>query len=119
VRAFVVIATPEGLKATLLCAEAVRGRPGRLSFELSMHPFMCAVLLRARRGIRWWTMPSCIHQTLRPESPWIPVDAKGVPLSVRIASGRPTLRNRARNTGLASAVFTDGSPRHTRRARLK
>ena len=40
VRAFVVIATSEGIKATLLGAEAVRGRPGRLSFELSMHPLV-------------------------------------------------------------------------------
>ena len=45
VGAFVVVATQEGIKATLLCAEAARRRPGRLSFELSMHPLVRPVLL--------------------------------------------------------------------------
>ncbi len=34
-------------------------------------------------------MPSCIHQTLNADKPCRLVEAKGVPLSVRIASGRP------------------------------
>src|ERR1700692_3987529 len=56
-------------------------------------------------------MPSCIHQTFRGEKPWMPVEANGAPLSVRIASGKPTSRKSARNPGCARAVFTDGSPR--------
>ncbi len=35
--------------------------------------------------MRWCWMPRCIHQTLSRESPWMPVVAKGTPLSVRIA----------------------------------
>src|SRR5436190_22568192 len=63
-------------------------------------------------------MPSCIHHTFNPHRPWMPVDANGVPLSVRIASGRPTSRNRARNTGFAASVFTDDRPRQERPAEV-
>jgi len=47
------------------------------------------------------------------------VEAKGVPLSVRIASGRPTARDNARKRGFVSRVVTERRPWHVRTARLK
>ena len=38
-------------------------------------------------------MPSCIHHTFSAARPWMPVEANGAPLSVRMASGKPTARN--------------------------
>jgi hypothetical protein len=84
-----------------------------------MHPFMGAVVLRLDGGIRWRTMPSCIHHTFSSQSPWMPVEAKGAPLSLRIASGRPTSWNSRRNAGLAPFVFTEGSALHSKTLRLK
>ena len=49
----------------------------------------------------------------------MPVEAKGAPLSVRIASGRPTSRKSRRNAGLAPSVLTEGSPLQSSRLRLK
>ena len=46
--------------------------------------------------MRWWVMPSWSHQTLSRLRPWIPVEAKGAPLSLRMASGRPQVWNRCR-----------------------
>jgi len=37
-------------------------------------------------------MPSFIHQTLSSHRPWVPVDANGGPLSLRIAWGKPHSR---------------------------
>src|SRR5207245_1924202 len=37
----------EDVEAALLRRETARGRPGRLRFQLAMHPFMPAVLIRA------------------------------------------------------------------------
>ena len=69
--------------------------------------------------MRWCTMPSCIHQTFSAARPWMPVDAKGAPLSVRMASGNPTARKSARKTGLASTVFTECRPWQASTRRLK
>ncbi len=67
--------------------------------------------------IRWWTMPSCIHQTFRGDRPWMPVEANGAPLSVRIASGKPTSRKSARNTGLRERrLHRAESPTHQQAA---
>ena len=49
----------------------------------------------------------------------MPVDANGTPLSVRMASGKPTSRNSARKTGFASTVFTERKPWHARTRRRK
>jgi hypothetical protein len=60
--------------------------------------------------IRWWTIPRRIHQALSSQSPWMPVEAKGGPLSLRMASGMPTSSNKRSNTGLAPSVRTLASP---------
>jgi hypothetical protein len=71
----------------------------------SCTPFCSGWLGSMRSG----AMPSWIHHTLIAHRPWIPVEANGAPLSVRIARGRPTSRNSRSNTGRAPSVRTFGS----------
>jgi hypothetical protein len=118
-RAFVVVPDPEGLEAALLRAQRARRRSRRLALEFSMHPLVLAVLLGTRRRDPLVHDPELHPPDIEDDKPRMPVDANGAPLSVRIASGRPTSRNSARNTGWASVVFTERSPRHTSKARLK
>lgn len=58
------------------------------------------------------------QRILSSQSPWIPVEANGAPLSVLIASGSPCLRNRARKAGFAPSVRIDGRPLQSRSMRL-
>src|SRR5437870_12775241 len=53
-------------------------------------------------AMRCWAIPSRIHQTFIAHSPWMPVEQKGAPLSVRIARGRPTSRKSRSNTSQLS-----------------
>jgi hypothetical protein len=49
----------------------------------------------------------------------MPVEPKGAPLSLRIASGRPTSRKSRLNAGLALCVFVEGSALHNSKSRLR
>ena len=80
-RAVVVLLGAEAVERTLLGRQRRSGRPNRLRLERLVRPFMRALLLR-RRG----PAPR-------------PVVANGTPLSVRIAFGRPYLRNSRSKTG--------------------
>jgi hypothetical protein len=62
-------------------------------------------------------MPSLIHQTLSVERPWILQEAKGTPLSVRMALGRPKSRKVRSKTGKALRVLTFGRLRQVSRKR--
>jgi hypothetical protein len=59
-------------------------------------------------------MPSFTHQMDSCESPPAPRLANGVPLSVRIRSGKPNSRNTDSKAGWTPAVFVDRSALHRR-----
>jgi len=50
-------------------------------------------------------MPRRSHHTLSCDRPWIPVVAKGPPLSVRMARGRPYSRNSRSEDGAHAVAF--------------
>jgi hypothetical protein len=60
--------------------------------------------------MRWCWMPRCIHQTFSLESPWIPVMAKGTPLPVRIAAGKPYFRKTLVKTAGAPVPSMERAP---------
>ena len=64
-------------------------------------------------------MPSLIHQTERRERPHRALLAKGLPLSVRMASGSPYSWNSRVRTGKAPSCLTDGRASQPIRKRLK
>jgi hypothetical protein len=64
-------------------------------------------------------MPSWIHQTLSALSPQIARDAKGAPLSVRMASGNPCARKSVRKACMTASVSIAGNARHASSLRLK
>jgi hypothetical protein len=61
--------------------------------------------------MRWCWIPSRIHQTLSCERPWMPQDAKGTPLSVRMARGSPNSRKVCSKAGRAPRPLMFGSSR--------
>ena len=86
----VVELVAEGVEETLLGSGVGGGRASRLGLEGSVHPFVAAVLLGVEGWISSGRMPRRIHQTESLESRLIAVaQEKGLPLSVRIASGSP------------------------------
>src|SRR5687767_12677738 len=107
------------IEPALLRAQATRGGAPCPAREFAMHPLVSAVLLRTRRR------DALMHDTeLHPPDIQCrqavnAVEANGAPLSVRMASGSPTRRKRARKMGFASTVLTERRPWHTSTRRLK
>src|SRR5881628_3883378 len=85
----------ETLQGSLLRAP-VLGR-GRRHFLLqgAMHALVPPVLLGMSGGDAFRHNPSLIHHTASRDNPASAVEAKGAPLSVRIARGSPYSRNAA------------------------
>src|SRR6516162_9783947 len=78
-------------------------------------PFCCG-----RPGwIRSGRMPSLIHQMAKWESPAGAQEAKGGPLSVRMASGSPYSRKADSKMGCTTRAVVRSRPSHRRRNRLK
>jgi hypothetical protein len=78
-------------------------------------PFCCG-----RPGwIRSGRMPSLIHQMAKWESPADAQEAKGGPLSVRMASGSPYSRKADSKMGCTTRAVVRRRPSHRRRNRLK
>ena len=63
-------------------------------------------------------MPSRSHQALSLERRASAMEAKGVPLSVRIRSGRPWMRKTFLNTRIVASSVVPYSPRHSSKKRL-
>src|SRR6184192_4040140 len=113
-RPLVVVLSAEALEAALLAAAGAGGRAVS-AFSVrcmrSWAPF-CSGWLGA---MRCWAIPSRIHQTFIAHSPWMPVEQKGAPLSVRIARGRPTSRKSRSNTSQLSSVRIEARASHASR----
>src|ERR1044071_3341221 len=95
----VVVHVAELVEALLLALHGLLRRPRRFGFERTVHPLVCAVLLRVPGTIRSIRMPRRIHQSDRRETLAKPRDPNGLPLSERIARGSPysrKMRSKAR-----------------------
>lgn len=79
----------EGVEAPLLRGAVGGGREGGFRLEIPVHALVPTVLVRGSGLDEVGRMPSLIHQMERRERRPRAMDAKGVPLSVRIRSGRP------------------------------
>ena len=89
-RPLIVVNLDERIEAFLLLQIVEGCWLGGLVLQGEMHAFMAPVLLRVARLIRSIRIPSFSHQTdngLKPKKAL--GEAKGTPLSVRIASGSP------------------------------
>ena len=117
-RAFVVVFIDEAIEALLLLEQRLGRRSRRFLFERQVHALMASVLLGMCRLDAFGQIPSRNHQTdsrLRPASPR---EAKGTPLSVRNALGRPNSRNVSSNTFRVGSVSVLSSPSQVSRNRL-
>src|SRR6516165_1208312 len=89
VRPLIVVDRAERVEPLLLRRQTRGRRRRRLLVErrctLSCRPFRCGLPATIRSG----RMPSLIHHTASRDSPPTPGEAKGGPLSERIASGKP------------------------------
>lgn len=98
--ALVVVALEELVEARLLLEEVGCGGFGGFFLEREMHAFMAAILL-GMAGLDALDVDT--ESLLKPKSAW--ALAKGTPLSVRIASGRPKSLNARSNTANANCSF--------------
>jgi len=99
VRPLVVVDRAKPVKALLLRRQAGgRGRRGlfpQRAMTRSCRPFCCGLPATIRSG----RMPSLIHQIASRDKPPTPGEAKGGPLSERIANGKPCSLNAASKIG--------------------
>src|SRR5262249_37500480 len=93
-----VVDGAEPVEALLLGRQTGGRRRRRLLVERAVHPLVAPVLLRPAM-IRSGRMPSLIHHTASRDSPPTPDEAKGGPLSERIASDKPCSLNAASKIG--------------------
>ena len=98
-RSILIEVAAEAIEARLLRRERRGRRIGGLGLERAMHalvrPFCCGApgSMRSRR------MPSLTHWSDKRVRPPAPVEAKGGPLSLRMARGRPSSRIARSTTG--------------------
>ena len=90
VRAVVVIAVLEGCEAFDLGFQRTRRRARRLLLERQMQPLVTAVLLGLAGAMRSGIIPALISRTANRDRPPTARLAKGGPLSLRIALGKPS-----------------------------
>lgn len=111
----VVVQRPKPIEGALLRSEIGSRRATGPGFQGPVHAFVRPVLL-GRGGVNALMLDAeALHQTLSCERPWMPHDAKGTPLSVRIARGRPNSRKVRSKTGRAPRPLMLGNPRHASR----
>jgi hypothetical protein len=106
VRPLLVVALDEAIELRLLLQEVSRRRLGRLLLECQMHPLVAAVLL----GVTWLDALDADTQSQPPHRELAQaeegaVTREGVPLSVRIARGKPKYLKARSNTVNAYASF--------------
>jgi hypothetical protein len=110
-RAAGVDCTRDKSDRTIVVAESgwrLADAPSRLSgLDASVRAARCGLPGSISSGL----MPSLIHQTESSESRANAVEAKGVPLSERIACGRPYFLKSCRKVALAPLVSVESNAR--------
>ena len=89
---FLVILMPKPIKGLLLVFWGGLGRPGGGLFQGAVHPFMATIFLWMARSDAFRYDAQTHPPDRQAERPPRPVEAKGGPLSVRMAMGKTRLR---------------------------
>jgi hypothetical protein len=110
VGAQLVVGLLEGIEDALLQIE-VRGRgPSGAGLEGLVQALVGPVFLGAAGRDALVGDPELEPPDVEAVSPWMPVEANGAPLSLRIASGRPPVRKSWRRWAFTPAPATSRSP---------
>ena len=105
-----VVLQPKAVEGALLGGERGPGRSNRAALQGLVHAFVGPVLLRVGGQNPLVLNAQAQPPDIQGVSPCSEVEARGTPLSVRIARGRPYSRNRRSKMGRTPVPLVESRP---------